>query len=273
MPAVLDSSWLASGEGLRGTRPGMHGLVQDLFDRGAPPVVEVLSDHGAWGEEAVELGQRLVEEATWDEEPFGRAVFRGLPGFTYSGETLDKAVFARPGVLPADRGTFVVVLNRLGGFGSVEELLRTDPADSFARVKAGFESNVYASLRNSSDDYPAYLAVVAGPRLAKGMIPPGMVLGVWDVRGVPGLRDGEERDFYPVESPLGRAVRASLVGAVVPMVSGAGWHLPGVGVDDPRGGSLSIRKRSRLVRERTGAMRQDTGDPSDARRRLVNDIM
>lgn len=62
VPAVLDSSWLASGEGLRGTRPGVYELVQDLFDQGAPPVVEVLSDHGAWGEKAVELGQRLVEE-------------------------------------------------------------------------------------------------------------------------------------------------------------------------------------------------------------------
>ena len=46
VPAVLDSS----GEGLRGTRPGVYGLVQDMFDQGAPPVVEVLSDHGAWGE-------------------------------------------------------------------------------------------------------------------------------------------------------------------------------------------------------------------------------
>ncbi|MDO5619651.1 hypothetical protein [Kocuria sp.] len=205
--------------------------MQDLFDQGSPPAVEVLADHGAWGAESVDLGSGLVDEVDWEDSPFGGAAFRGRPGFTYSGETLDRVVFVRAGVLPADQDTLVVSLSRLDGFASVEEMLRADPLDSLDRVKVGFKSNVYASLRHRGDDYPAYLAVVAGLGLAEGMIPAGMVLGIWDVKGVSGRQDGEAQDFYAWESPLVRVLRASLVGTVIPPVPGAVWRLPDSGED------------------------------------------
>lgn len=101
VPAVLDSSWLASGEGFRTTHPRLYEAVQRMFERGAPPVVQVAADHGAWGYEAEGLGVRLAGEVDWDDDdPAAVPTFRGMPGYRYSGDTLDRVLFARPGTRP-----------------------------------------------------------------------------------------------------------------------------------------------------------------------------
>lgn len=117
--------------------------------------------------------------------------------------------------------------------------MRSDPDDALSMLRGGFGSNVDAALRHRSGDYPAFLVVVAGAGLADGMIPRGMVLGLWEARtpaGTDGAEDDEAPRLETVDSPWVRAVRASLVRTVVPVKASAGWHLPGVGVDDPRGG-------------------------------------
>lgn len=226
VPSVLDSSWLASGEGLRESHAGVYGLVQAMFDRGAPPVVQVVSDHGTWGSEAEALGAGLVDEVEWDAGPAAVPSFRGRPGFVYSGETLDLCVFARPGALPGDADAFVAQMSRLPGDGSVEDLLRAEPEEALSRLKPGLGSDASAAMRYHDDAWPAYLVVVAARRLAQGMVPVGMVLGVWDVKGSGAPVDGEPADLTQVDSPRVRALRRSLVGTVLPTTEGTnrGWR-------------------------------------------------
>lgn len=52
---LVDFSWLASGEDVRVSDPVVRVRVDELFNRGVPPRVEVVSDHGRWGDSAVEL--------------------------------------------------------------------------------------------------------------------------------------------------------------------------------------------------------------------------
>lgn len=221
VPAVLDSSWLASGEGLRETHADVYATVQRMFDEGVPPVVQVVADHGEWGGEAEELGARLADEVDWDaHDPAAVPTFRGVPGYRYSGETLDQVVFARPGTRPAGMNSYVERVDDLQGAGSVDELLYGDPTETLVRLRPTFRPNVAGQLWTSSDDVPACLILVAGERLAPGMLPGGLVLGVWEVRGDPDP-DGKHRDFHAVTAPATPALRAALTGTILPLVSPA----------------------------------------------------
>ena len=99
--------------------------------------------------------------------------------------------------------------------------------------RLGTGSDAFAAMRYHDDAWPAYLVVVAAPRLAQGMVPAGMVLGVWDVKGSGAPVDGEPADFTQVDSPRVRALRRSLVGTVLPTTRDTtrGWrrtsHLAG----------------------------------------------
>lgn len=221
VPAVLDSSWLVSGEGLRDTHPDVYATVQRMFDEGTPPVVHVAADHGAWGYEAEDLGVRLAGEVDWDDhDPAAVPIFRGMPGYRYSGDTLDRVVFARPGTRPVGMNSYVERVNELRGVGPVDELLHGDPSETLERLRPLFRPNVAGQLWTASDDVPACLIVVAGERLAPGMVPGGFVLGVWEVRGDPSP-DGKGGDFHPVTTPATAALRASLTGTILPLVSPA----------------------------------------------------
>lgn len=219
--AVLDSSWLASGEGVRDTHPDVHGTVQRMFDEGIPPVVQVAADHGEWSEAAEELGARLADEVDWEaRDPAAVPTFRGVAGYRYSGETLDQVVFARPGTRPAGMNSYVERVNDLQGAGSVDELLHGDPTETLERLRPTFRPNVAGQLWTASDDVPACLIVVAGEGLAPGMVPGGFVLGVWEARGDPSP-DGKLRDFHAVTTPATPALRAALTGTILPLVSPA----------------------------------------------------
>ncbi|WP_434080669.1 hypothetical protein [Sanguibacter sp. Z1732] len=223
VPAVLDSSWLASGEDFRVTNPGTYERVQELWNRGEPPTVHVISDHGTWGTDAEALGEGLVAEVEGIDALEGLA-FRGRPGFRYSGNTLDRVVLARRGVLPDWTRILVFQVQRPDGLGSVEEMLGSPPVNQFARLRTQLGPDVTASFRTASEDHPAFLLAVAGPRLGPHMIPTGFVLGLWEIRGRFG--DARERgDYYAVETPKLAALRASLVGTVVdaPAVTHKRW--------------------------------------------------
>lgn len=213
VPAVLDSAWLASGEDFRETHPDAYSRVQELFDRGEPPMVTVISDHGTWGEEAVELGDGLVEQVE-GISLVGGPSFRGRPGFRYVGGTLDRVVFPRRGVLPDWANIMVYTVRETDPLWSVPEILHSPPVNVFSWLGSGLPRNTTGVFRIASDDYPAFLLAAAGPRLALHMIPAGFVLGLWEIRGLPG-HDGEGADYQAVETPRTRALRASLVGTFV----------------------------------------------------------
>lgn len=222
-PPLVDSSWLASGEGFRNTHPVVYERVQRLFDEGVTPAVLVVSDHGRWGDEALALGGELAGEVDWPEDASTVPSWRGQLGVVYSGDTLDRIVFARPGSLPADPRTFVVKLGKLKGFASVDELWAADPGPALERLKPFLGSDVVAALRLRSDDSPAYLAVVAGPALAAGMVPEGFLLGIWNVHGQGSSTDGGPGDYFHVDTARFRAVRHALTGTVIHMPVNRGW--------------------------------------------------
>ena len=126
---LVDFAWLASGEDLRASAPAVYARVDALFNQGMPPRVEVVSDHGTWGEAPAELAERLQDEVVGADgvEPS----FQGKRGFVYSGDTLDRIVFARQGALPDAMDTVTVALHDYGDFDSPEELLQTGPAELF----------------------------------------------------------------------------------------------------------------------------------------------
>lgn len=214
VPEVLDSSWLTSGEGLRDSHPLLYARVQGLWDQGRPPNVTVVSDHGTWGDDAVSLGEGLAAQV----EGFGTEAgpsFRGLPGFTYASSTLDQVVFTRRGVLPEQDRFLVFTLNSPDKFLTVHRILHAPPMNVLGGLRLRFTAEVAKSLYTASDDFPAFLLTVAGPGLAPHMLPPGFVLGLWEVRG----NLTGEPDFYSVDSPRLRALRSSLVGTVVDVPS------------------------------------------------------
>lgn len=228
---LVDFAWLASGEDLRASAPAVYTRVDALFNQGMPPRVEVVSDHGTWGEAPAELAERLQDEVVGADgvEPS----FQGKRGFVYSGDTLDRIVFARQGALPDAMDTVTVALHDYGDFDSPEELLQTEPAELFERLKPQFGRDLVASLRTRSDDFPALLAAVAGAGFARGMIPPGFVLGVWQVRGT-----AQNTDFEAIETELVKAVRPGLIGTVLRHGTRVLWHKPPTTPDREQAGSV-----------------------------------
>lgn len=223
VPPLVDSSWLASGEGFRDTHPDVYEQVQRLFDDGVPPAVLVVADHGRWGDEDSALGGNLPGEVAWSD---GSAVpsWRGQPGVVYSGDTLDRIVFARPGSFPADQDTFVVALNKPGGFASLDELWAADPGVALERLKPSLGGDIPAVMRNRTDDAPASMAVIAGPGFAAGMVPEGFVLGVWEVRGRTSSDAGAAGGYFHVDTARSRAVRHALTGTIVSISGNRGWQ-------------------------------------------------
>lgn len=153
---------------------------------------------------------------------FEPPTFRGVEGYTYSGDLLDRIVFASPGTLPDSEELIVVTVSKTYGFSSVNEMLRAGPDEALARFSRPLEKDLYARFQRRSYDWPAWLVVVAGPSLARGMVPPGFVLGVWLVVGA-SEREDRPQLLYAEETRTVAALRANLVGRLVqhgPRVTG-----------------------------------------------------
>lgn len=83
---LVDFAWLASGDDLRESAPDVYARVDALCNQGRPPRVEVVSDHGAWGDAPAELADLLADEVAGADG--AELSFQGKRGFVYSGETI-----------------------------------------------------------------------------------------------------------------------------------------------------------------------------------------
>jgi len=153
--------------------------LHEIIDKGRTPLIEVLADRlppEGREDRATAMRDALVQ-GLWPrplnavQEP--DAVIR-LPE-----QVLSASLSARPVTLPDHFGVMYSLIESPGPFGDVASVLATSPdrlAWEFSRQQSPIPVEV---LNRHAEDPGLIWLIAAGPRLATGLVRPGLVLGAY----------------------------------------------------------------------------------------------
>lgn len=216
----LDPRDLADPGSLPSHEQAARGRLVELMDRGVEPLVEVIADHRTWaqGHEAGDNDlTRMVAMlcATMRPAPLNAATAATREIVRYPASLVAAALEGRRAKLPDDRVVVYRLIQSEEPFSSVAELLDTSPSDLAEAMGEFTLQRDLTVLSREAEEQGLLWLLVTGAQLARGILPEGFVLGVWEVDRLDTV-DGQLR-LHTVESEWSAALRRHLLHTVIPV--------------------------------------------------------
>lgn len=192
--------------------------LQVIIDRGHTPMIEVLADRlppEGREERAAAMRDALVQ-GLWPralnavEEPDSVIL---LPE-----RVLSASMSARPITLPDHMGVVYSLIERPGPFGDVSSLLAAAP-DRLAWEFSRQQTPIPVEVLNRHAEEPGLIwLLAAGPRLATGLVRPGLVLGAYLIERAEQDPEVRQRVRLRVSTAeRGMALQRLLTGTAIPV--------------------------------------------------------